>query len=429
MTELSSLAPIGRKLWVKKKWDEYVGSKNYRAIVKATELYYNPTKDKYTMQGEELTEKPKIAKPKWRTAVDRKVDYLLARKPVCKDHQELLDSLLDFIRESTTQLILRGSLVWIVQGDGQAIDPRPLIMQNTMVVYSDEFKEEPVAYIRKRIDVEIDNLTGAETEVEYFECYYQSGEAWKRDTYCYSKTENDEEETLSQAPVFIELDKTGDAPLFAYVEDLLIAFDHVLEHQDRTVVKNTTPLTEVRGYTGTPQEDIDYAVNTANIVKVDGNGGVAIHSRSMDSSAIDLWVRRIMQEWYESTRTVGKDDELAYAQSGKAMDRLFIDMENSARQLAHTLEVALQQYFEVLGITDANIVWNTDRPVDDAAIINAIAASRGLVSDETLLEQHPWVDDVEEEKKRIEAQQAAGFEDLMEQRGQEEDEDGLFGSN
>ncbi len=217
MTELSSLAPIGRKLWVKKKWDEYVGSKNYRAIVKATELYYNPTKDTYTMQGEELTEKPKIAKPKWRTAVDRKVDYLLARKPVCKDHQDLLDGLLDFIRESTTQLILRGSLVWIVQGDGQAIDPRPLIMQNTMVGYSDEFKEEPVAYIRKRIDVEIDNLTGAETEVEYFECYYQSGEAWKRDTYCYSKTENDEEETLSQAPVFIELDKTGNAPLCAYV--------------------------------------------------------------------------------------------------------------------------------------------------------------------------------------------------------------------
>ena len=106
------------------------------------------------------------------------------------------------------------------------------------------------------------------------------------------------------------------------------------------------------------------------------------------------------------------------------MDRLFVDMENSARETARTLEIALKAYFKYKDGVDVDIIWNTDRPIDDAEIINAIAASRGLVSDLTLLEQHPWVEDVEEEQKRLEKQQMGGFEELKESG--EGDDDGLY---
>ena len=111
--------------------------------------------------------------------------------------------------------------------------------------------------------------------------------------------------------------------------------------------------------------------------------------------------------------------ELQYAQSGKAMDRLFIDMENSARALAHVLETALIRYFEVIGYEDVDIIWNTDRPVDDLEIMNGINASRGLVSDRALLEQHPWVDDIEEELKRREQEAIGGMDDLVEWEDEE----------
>ena len=114
---------------------------------------------------------------------------------------------------------------------------------------------------------------------------------------------------------------------------------------------------------------------------------------------------------------------MQYAVSGKAMDRLFVDMENSARELAHVLEQALKAYFEYIGYEDVDIVWNTDRPVDDASIIQAIVSSRGLLSDRTLIEQHPWVDDVDEELRRLEEQNTSGFNDLMET----EDPDEEFG--
>lgn len=412
--DISKLQPAGRKAWVKKKWDEYENSRNTEAIIRSELAYYDPTNEIFD---------GRLDKSKWKSTVDRKVNYLLARKPVVEGLQDILDDLLPFIRESALAYTLRGSLIWIVQGDGEDVLPKPSIMSDTIAVYSDKHKENVVCFIRKYVDIEIDELTGEESLIDYYEVYYKDGEVWHRDTYNYEFDGRDTEEVLSEAPVFIELGKTGDAPLYAYVEGLLDAFDHILKHQDTTVAKNTRPLTEIRGYTGTDDAELQYAVEELSIVKVDGSGGITLHSRSMDSASIDLWGRRLMQEYYEATATVGKETELQYAMSGKAMDRLFVDMENSARELAAVLEAALREYFAVLGYENVDIIWNTDRPVDDAEIISGIQASRGLLSERTLLEQHPWVDDVDKELERLREEANEGLLDLIDDTESVYDED------
>jgi hypothetical protein len=410
--ELEKLTPFGRKQWTKRKFDEYSNDLVTKAIERSERAYSQPTHKDFDDH---------IDKSKWKTTIDKKVNYLLARKPLLTGEQDKLDSLLDFIKESAKQYLLRGSLIWIVQGDGENIEPSPLIMNNTIAVYTDESKETPVAFIRKYVDTVLEEQTGDEKEITYYELYYGT----KRDTYCYENSEYDKiGEDLKEAPLFIELGKTGDSPLFAYVEKMLGAFDNILKHQDTTTQKNTDPLVEVRGYSGTDDADLSYAVNKLKIARTDGTGGVTIHTRSMDSNSIDIWEKRLMNEYYEATCTVGKDNELQYAQSGKAMDRLFIDMENSARELAHTLESALAVYFDKIGMPGIDIVWNTDRPVDDATIINGIAQSVGILSEKTLIEQHPWVDDVDEELRRKAAEGLDGMSDLTEGIEEEEELDG-----
>ena len=400
MIDLAVLTPFGRKQWVKRKWDEYEKEKNTEAIKLAKLAYETPTAKEW---------EDKLDKSKWKTNIDRKVNYLLARPPIAKGYQARLDSLLDFIKESAREFILRGSLIWIVQGDGEAVEAEPYIMNSTIAVYSDESKEEPVAFIRKRTEIELEPATGAENEIEFYEVYYGTS----RSTFCYSDPTRDREETLVSVPLFIELGKTGDAPLYAYVCRLLEAFDKIMKHQDTTVEKNTKPLVEVKGYQGDSDSDLDYAVNQLSIARVAGDGGVVIHNRNMDSTSIDIWAKRLSQEFYEAMATVGKDNELQYAMSGKAMDRLFIDMENSARDLASVLEKALKEYFSSIGLPQFDIIWNTDRPVDDVSTIAAIAQSQGVLSQETILEQHPWVDDVEKELQRLAAEGSAGMLDLV----------------
>lgn len=414
MVQLSKLQPIGRKQWVSRKWAEYSDHRNTKAIERSVLCYEDPTNEKF----DEIMDKSS-----WKDTVDKKVNYLLARKPICTDHQDLLDSLSDFIKESARQFILRGSEVWIVQGNDVDIEAKPAIMKNAIAIYGDEAREQTIAYLRKRIELEVDEMTGAETKREYFELYYEVDGAWVRDTFCYTLDNADKvAEPLGEMPLFIQLGKTGDAPLFAYVEEFLVGHNNLFKNQDTTVVKNTKPLVEVRGYSGTTDEDLAYAIEEMSIARVDGNGGLAIHQRSMDSTSIDLWRKALMTKYYEATCTVGKDNELQYAQSGKAMDRLFVDMENSARELAHVLEQALVEYLERIGYGKVGIVWNTDRPVDDASIISAIVQSRGLLSDKTLLEQHPWVDDVDEEIKRLAEQNNDGFGDLVDPDEEPEEE-------
>lgn len=415
MIDLENLEDIGRKLWAKKKYDEYEKSEVKKSIDRSLKSYTDPTSEDY---------KERVDKSKWKTTVDKKVNYLLSRKPVCEGYQEELDELLSLIKETAKQYLLRGSVIWLVQGDGEDIDPKPYILDNCIAIYKDENKEEPIAYIRKYKDTTVDAKTGNEETLEMYEIYY--GEEFMfRDTYCYTLDTKDRVKEKVE-PYFIEIGRTGDAPLFAYVEGLLDAFNKILKHQDTAVEKNTTPLTEVRGYSGTSDEDLKYSLETLNIARTDGNGGVTIHARSMDSAAIDLWAKRLMNEYYEATCTVGKDNELAYAQSGKAMDRLFIDVESSAKELGQLLEVALVDYFQHIGITKIDVVWNTDRPVDDVGTISGIQASVGILSRKTLLEQHPWVDDVDEEIKRIEEEEVSGMEDLVDTTSTPNEEDNLF---
>ena len=406
MRTLAELEPIGRKQWAKRKWDEYQETELAKTIRVSKLVYNEPTNKK--MEGV-------IDKPKWKATVDKKVNYLLGRPPVCEGHQDILDSLDSLLRETAKNIYLAGSAIWIVQGNGVDIDPVPMIMSDTIAVYSDQNRQEVFGYVRKRVEIELEASAGSEETVDYYELYYQDGEGmWHRETFCYSVDGKDTEETFMDGLCIIQLNKTGDAPLFAYIEDLLNAFDHSMKHQDKAVQDNTEPLVEVRGYSGTSDDDLEYAVKTMKIARTDGNGGVTIHTRSMDTNSIDLWQRRLLQEYSEAACIVLKENELQYAQSGKAMDRLFVDMENSARELAQVLEKALKEYFLEIGINGADIVWNTDRPTDDLSIISGITQSQGLLSRKTLIAQHPWVENVEEELKNIEEESVSGMEDLFE---------------
>lgn len=402
--DLSQLRPIGRKQWTKRQWDEYDKSPNTLAIRRAIAMYEDPTNEYW--EG-------KIEKGKWKSTISKKVNYLLARPPVVDGLQKEYDEIAQIVKETATQYLLRGSLIWIVQGNDKDLDPVPQIMNDTIAIYGDEHKENPIAFIRRYVDIELEKSTGEEKEIEYLECYYLNGDIMVRDTFCYSFTRRDRTEILDTVPLFIELGKTGDAPLYAYVGEILRAFDNILRQQDATVESNTKPLVEVRGYSGTDDADLVYAINNLSIARTDGNGGVTVHTRQMDSQSVDIYMKRLLQEYYEITCTVGKENEIAFAVSGKAMDRLFVDAENSAVELGQILEGAIRLYFEYIGKGIVDIVWNTDRPVDDTEVIASLMQSRGLLSDKTLVQMHPWVDNPDEEMERIEAEQMSGIDESL----------------
>ena len=53
------------------------------------------------------------------------------------------------------------------------------------------------------------------------------------------------------------------------------------------------------------------------------------------------------------------------------------------------------------GDSQVTVVFNPDVLVNESETIENCSKSRGLISDETIVKMHPWVDDAEEELKRI----------------------------
>ena len=421
MFDISLLEPLALKVWAIKKYEDWEKSVAYQWGKEALELI------------EEPTEGAPDSTQRWPSAIEERLNYLMARqpvlrhkdivaeapqletpivkpkKPIVEPGQEELDALNPAIREYTERFLCCGHALWIVQGDGEGVIPQPMLMEDTLVIYKDKKKKHPICYVRKITEVEVDTQTGAETTYTQYEVWVGK----KKYLFDNARPELDTVEELAEEPHWVEIGTEGEKSCFATVRSILIALNKVFKNQDTTVEANTKPLTEIRGYSGTDVEEARDAVEKASVVLTEGDGGVNVHTRQMDSASIELWTSRLLQQFYQGTGTVGKDKELEFAVSGKALDRLFVQAEQKAKQLGDILEPAIKEVLRLQGVEgDIDIVWNTDRPVDDAETITAIQGSIGLLSKKTLLEQHPWVDDVDEELRRL-SQEASDVPDLF----------------
>lgn len=82
------------------------------------------------------------------------------------------------------------------------------------------------------------------------------------------------------------------------------------------------------------------------------------------------------------------------------------------RQAWSSLFGFVDKYLELIGAgsyqgCEINIVFNRDIAINESQAITDCAASKGIISDETIIKNHPWVEDAAEELERLKAQQEA----------------------
>jgi len=73
------------------------------------------------------------------------------------------------------------------------------------------------------------------------------------------------------------------------------------------------------------------------------------------------------------------------------------------------------------------ITFNTDMPMDEASTISNIRNSVGIVSTETLLARHPWVDNVDEEMERLDKEKQSELDQQYNPFGSGHDGGGVDG--
>ena len=84
------------------------------------------------------------------------------------------------------------------------------------------------------------------------------------------------------------------------------------------------------------------------------------------------------------------------------------------------------QYYNILGsnaLDDVEFIFNKLTPVNESEVIDNCRNSVGIISNETIVSNHPWTLDTNEELERLKKEQAELMPDFVIPNGGEEDDE------
>lgn len=165
-------------------------------------------------------------------------------------------------------------------------------------------------------------------------------------------------------------------------------------------------------------------------IKVDADGGVDRLSADLNIDAVVKHLNEQRRDLYDYANAVDtKDPDLGNA-SGAALKFRYMALDNECAALGDEFRTMFEQlkpfidtYLQIIGKGDFkdvgfNVTFNMDMPVNETEVIQSARDSKGIISNRTIIENHPWVKDVDEEEMQIEKENSQAIEKYGE---------GLFG--
>lgn len=203
-------------------------------------------------------------------------------------------------------------------------------------------------------------------------------------------------------------------PLFYYLKDLIDDVNWQTSITSDVLRDAVNFIYVLKNYGGQNLGEFLKDLRESMAINIDADGGVDKLTADLDIKAVMSFIDKNRRDLFDFGNGVDtKDPDLGNA-SGTAINFRYMDLDNDCRALALELQDTFQQlklfidvYLQAIRKGDFtpeefSVEFNADMPVNEAEIITGIMTSRGLISDRTLREQHPYVDDVGEEEKRIE---------------------------
>ncbi len=235
-------------------------------------------------------------------------------------------------------------------------------------------------------------------------------------------------------PLFAIKYNERETPLIKKVKTLQDGINVMLsdfENNMQEDARNT--ILVLKNYDGTNLGEFRRNLATYGAVKVrcdgDANGGVESLEIEVNSANYKAILEIFKKSLIENAMGYdAKDDRLSGNPNQMNIQSMYSDIDLDANDMETELQAAFEEIlwfvnahlantgkgnFEGEGV---NVVFNRDMLMNETEVIANCQASVGILSDETIIGQHPWVDDVQEELERLKKQKEEQ-ENEFEQRG------------
>lgn len=190
----------------------------------------------------------------------------------------------------------------------------------------------------------------------------------------------------------------------------------------------------LKNYDGTNLGEFRKNLSTYGAIKVrydgDAKGGVETLEITVNAENYKAILEMLKKALIENAMGFdAKDDRLAGNPNQMNIQSMYSDIDLDANDMETELQAAFEEILWFVNVhlanmglgdfegEDVNIIFNRDMLMDETAIIANCQASTGILSDETIIGQHPWVDDPQQELERLEKQRQKEQEEFEQQQG------------
>ena len=203
----------------------------------------------------------------------------------------------------------------------------------------------------------------------------------------------------------------------------------------------------LKNYDGENLGEFRRNLATFGAVKVRNDGGVETLTVEINAENFNSILKLFKDKLIENARGYNaKDDRMGNNPNQMNIQSMYSDIDLDANGMETEFQAAfddllwfINQDFANTGRGDfeeeeTTIVFNRDMPVNESEAIENCGKSVGILSNETIVAQHPWTTDVELELERIRKEKEEAMEQAQDYTGafgnvQKEDPDGDEGGD
>lgn len=212
-------------------------------------------------------------------------------------------------------------------------------------------------------------------------------------------------------------------PLVEIIKSLVDDYDRNKSDNSNNLEDLPESIYKVKNYSGTDPAEFRKNLALFRTAFVDGDGDLDTLSLALSVETYKTHMEQARKDIYEFGRGVDTQGvDIGSAPSGIALKFLYSDLDLDASLMETEFQASLEQlrWFvdtHLYNMTkvdyseeDIEFIFNRDMPIDEESIIRGIKDSIGILSDETLVAQHPWVRVVQAELDRIQKQKEESLE-------------------
>ena len=215
-----------------------------------------------------------------------------------------------------------------------------------------------------------------------------------------------------------------------FVRSLIDSYDRARSDIDNELEDIRNAFYVLKGYIAdqTESDKVVQALKYSRIISVDSDGDLDIKNTNIDIDSAKEHCESLKKDIVRFGQGLDKDTSNASGNtSGIALKFLYSSLDLKCNALEESIQSAfievlyfVNQYLslinEYVSESEVELVFNRDIVINEADSIEMCANSKGIISDETILANHPWVTDTVAELERIneeENQYSAEISDMF----------------